>query len=91
MAQTRGTHLGRHKVAGALLDGNLTAERVRHLFSVPFQPLEIVFVAVEEMNLASCLLNPWMKIQHLQQRTCATFSHSNYQTLWCVGSIDRTS
>lgn len=75
------THLRGHKVTGTLLDGDLAAEGVRHLLAVPLQALQIVLVAIEEVHLAACLLDPGMQVEHLQEGAGSTLPHSNDESL----------
>lgn len=75
------THLRGHKVAGTLLDGDLAAEGVRHLLAVPLQALQIVLVAIEEVHLAACLLDPGMQVEHLQEGAGSALSHSDDESL----------
>lgn len=74
-------HLGRHEVAGTLLDGDLALEGVWHLPPVPFEAFAVVVVTVKEMHLAGRLLYLRMQEQHLQQRPCAAFAYADYDRL----------
>lgn len=58
-------YLGGHEIAGALLNGDLVGERVRHPPSVPVQAALVVVVSVEEVHLAVGLLHGLVQEQHL--------------------------
>lgn len=75
------THLGRDKVTRTLFYCYLTSKAVRHFLSIPLQTFEIVFITIEEMNLAGRLLNAWMKIEHFEQSACTAFPYADNQTL----------
>lgn len=69
------SHLGRDKVARALLNGNLALERVGHLLSVPLEALLEVVVAVEEVHLAGGLLYLRVQEEHLEEGAGAALAH----------------
>lgn len=75
-------YLWRDKITGALFYRDLSSKAMWHFLSIPFQALQIVFITIEKMNLAGCLLNAWMEIEHFQQGACTTFSHADDQTLY---------
>jgi len=65
-----------YKIAGALFNGDLIGERVRHPLPVPVQATFVVVVPVEEVHLAVCLLHRLVQEQHLQQRPRTAFPHT---------------
>lgn len=75
------THLGRDKVAGTLLDGNLASKRVGHLLAIPVQAPQIILIPVKEVHLAARLLDAGMQIEHLEQGPRAALAYANYQSL----------
>jgi len=75
--RTRPFYLGRHEIAGTLLNGDLVGKRVRHAPPVPVQSPFVVVVPVEEVHLAVRLLHGLVQVQHLQQRPRAAFPHAN--------------
>lgn len=71
------SYLWRHEIAWTLFYGRLPPKAVRHFLSIPLESLNVVLIAIEEVNFASCLLDAWVKVQHLEKCSCSTLSHTN--------------
>lgn len=55
---------------------------MRHLFPIPLQALNVIFIAIEKVNFPSGLLNARVKVQHLEECSCSTLSYADNETLW---------
>lgn len=76
------SHLRRDEITWTLLDGDLAPERVRHLPSIPLEPLPVIVIAVEEVDLARRLLYLGMEEQHLEKGPRPALPHPDYYRLW---------
>ena len=64
-------------IAGTLLDDQLVLGSKRHVSAVPVETFLIVVDLVEEVHLDGHHGDLGMQIEHLEQRSGATFPHSD--------------
>lgn len=80
------THLRRDEVARGFFDGDLSAEGVGHLASVPVEALGVVVIAVEEVDLAGGLLDLRVEEEHLDEGARSALADADDDRLWEVSA-----